>query len=352
MALRFSTWLLAVWVATLLVATYASEGEVVQLEDAVSGGLKKSVKKSGPSCMGMLMSCKKALVASHGHLHKMGPAKDIMPGKKSAGHHELGDSGVTCIVMLRQCKKALISSNGHIASWGTKKTKHVLKHKIIKKSKSKGKKITKLQKLCVQMAKVSGLPMYSGKKKGKGFRGHWKKHCSGCISDGKKVAYNLMPNKCSPKYKWQRFKPQFMPLPVKGKTCRKAKGFKRTRKNDLISCIKSCTGPCKFVTYNSRKDCDTGISCNLQTSKAKPVIYKKTPTPSGFVPAAGAGQACSHKSKGFSKRQGVADLNACATLCKGSCKFVTYDTKKECDLSATCVMGAAKNSAETFQRHK
>jgi hypothetical protein len=327
----------------------------MQLEDAEGGA---GVKAASPSCMGMLMKCKAHLHGSSGHLHKMGPAKDILPGKKpKLGEAKQVKGGLTCIVMLRQCKKALIDSNSHIATWGTKKAKALIKHKVIKKRKPKKGALTTMQKHCIKMAKISGMPLYSLKGKRHSFRGHWKKHCSGCISDGKKVAYNLMSNKCKSNYNWQRFKPKFMPVAAKGKECSpRSKGFKRTRKNDLISCINSCTGACKFVSYDKEKSCDTAVECPMVAHKraktAKPEIYTKTPTPQGFIPGGGAGQACSVKSKGFSRRQGVPDLHHCATMCKGSCKFITYNAKKDCYLSASCVMGKGKNNAEIFQRHK
>lgn len=69
-------------------------------------------------------------------------------------------------------------------------------------------------------------------------------------------------------------------VPVMHKTCNSSsKGFKRTSKPDLASCLKQCSGTCKYVTYNTEKDCDTSITCQMiphpRAATALPRIFKK-----------------------------------------------------------------------------
>jgi len=73
----------------------------------------------------------------------------------------------------------------------------------------------------------------------------------------------------------------FKRVPVMHKTCRgTSKGFKRTRKPDLASCLKQCAGTCKYVTYNTEKECDTSITCHMmphpRAATAQPRIFKKS----------------------------------------------------------------------------
>merc|ERR1712072_1040315 len=65
------------------------------------------------------------------------------------------------------------------------------------------------------------------------------------------------------------------------KTCKgTSKGFKRTKKADIASCLKQCSGSCKYVTYTTEKECDTSITCSMiehpRAATAMPRIFKKS----------------------------------------------------------------------------
>jgi hypothetical protein len=95
----------------------------------------------------------------------------------------------------------------------------------------------------------------------------------------------------------------------------------------------------------------------VRAEKAKERTKKaNSNVPAGFARMPNAsGKTCDKNSRGF-KRVAKPDLATCAQMCKGSCRYITYNKEKDCDTSIDCNMKthprAASSNPQIFKKNR